>query len=46
MPVEIEHPHDRVTSTKHSFVRVMATKQFRRSSSISALALPFFTNFY
>jgi hypothetical protein len=33
-------------STKHSFVRVMATKQFRRSSSVSGLGLPFFSNFY
>jgi hypothetical protein len=33
-------------STKHSFVRVMATGLFRRSSSISGLGLPFFINFY
>ena len=27
-------------------LRVMATKQFRRSFSVSGLGLPFFTNFY
>ena len=32
-------------NTKHSFVRVTATKQFRRSSSISVLGLPLFHQF-